>query len=153
MVPRSLAVALLVIILAHSGWSHPVKEPQRAVDGAIWAAISYCVDLRGEPTDFCVMPAAGGSDASLVRRLRGMGATEVGPSWMESAAKPKDFSYLEVGDFKWITVRRAMVRIYMAAPFSSDPGHLTEANDTLYVDHVGHKWIIDGRNSLIQTSG
>jgi hypothetical protein len=153
MVHRTLAVILLVFIGAHSGWGHTTKESHHSVDKAIWAAISYCIDLRGAPTDFCIMPAAGSSDASLVRRFRLIGAREVRSSWMESASRPKDFSYLEVDDFSWVTPRRARVKVYMAAPFSTDPGHLTESNDTLYVDQVGRKWIIDGRNSLIQTSG
>jgi len=121
------------------------------VDAAIWTAVSYCVDLRGEPTHFCIAPGAGGIDSRLLRNLRHLGTKVVSAKWIETAKLSGSMMYLEVSDFTWISRRRAKVQIYIAEPLSAESGRRLETVGPLYVELVGSRWVVDERSGGLRS--
>ena len=149
---RILILCLVFFCLTpHFCNAHPIKQSHHNVDAAIWAAVSYCCDLRGDPTHVCIGSAAGGIDSRLIHKIQGLGAKVVGSKWVETATLSGSMMYLEVGDFSWISKRRAKVQIYIAEPLDSEPGRRLEAVGDLYVVLEGGKWIVDGKAGGLRT--
>jgi hypothetical protein len=121
------------------------------VDAAIWTAVSYCRDLRGDPTQICIEAGAGGIDKRLSRKIQALGAKVVGVRWIADKTLSSSMMYLEVDDLTWVTRQRAKIQIYIAEPMDSDAGRRLETVGSLFIDRKGGKWIVDGSADGLRT--
>lgn len=148
-----LCLSLILIssqVAAATSKPKPMAHSHAELATLLLATTSYCFKLHPVSPRFCHISAdAGGCGVAVSRKLSRLGIRAVSSSWIASQARPARFAYVELDQLRWLSARRARIRVYLAR--GADPPRVTETYGVLYMELKNGTWKVDQNASLLDT--
>jgi hypothetical protein len=151
-----LIIGLFCITISVAGARAGNREPKSGISEQdrirmLEATLIDCfhfVDSSGEhkPWVCHFKPEAGVSHRVVARALKQIGVQAVDGFWLSANKPPEHFAFTEIFKIKWLTKRRVEIVVYAAIDnwgIVSNEQRLSENQIDLYMNYVGHRWVVD----------